>query len=145
MLAERSQINAYGCLEWKGPLDRGGYGHITVNTILLSVHRVSAALWLGFEINSHLLICHKCDNRSCINPQHLFVGTTADNSADMVKKGRSLRGEANPHSKLTTKDISVIRSRLASGESQQRIADDYGIAQTLVSHIKVRRAWKHVD
>lgn len=92
------------------------------------------------------MVCHRCDNRACVNPSHLFVGTAADNNADRDAKGRGarLRGSTNPASKLSEVDVSDIRVLRAFGVSQKRIAREYGVRQSLVSAIDHGHIWQHV-
>ena len=127
-----------GCWEWSGSKDPCGYGRIKSLGKLLSVHRVAYELWVGsVEDNS---VLHKCDNPSCFNPDHLFLGTQTDNMKDMTKKGRGvvprLSGESHPSAKLTDKDIDSIR---LDTRSQYVIAKEYGITQPHVSNIKNRK------
>lgn len=76
------------CWYWRGAMSGDGYGRITLKgKKLLAVHRVSAAVFLGFNLDSPLFVCHKCDKKNCINPDHLFVGTNSDNQKDAVNKG----------------------------------------------------------
>jgi hypothetical protein len=86
-------------------------------------------------------VCHSCDVRCCVNPEHLFLGTPAANSADMVAKGRQARGEMNGQAKLKPEDVSAI---LRDERPQQRIAEDYGISQPAVWAIKARKKWAHI-
>jgi hypothetical protein len=77
-----------GCWEWAGAISSNGYGAILWNSKLLGPHRVSWILHYG-DIPSGLIVCHTCDNRSCVNPAHLWLGTTRDNAIDMSRKGRA--------------------------------------------------------
>lgn len=103
-------------------------------------HRVSWELAHG-HIPDGLVVCHRCDNPPCVNPAHLFLGTHKDNSQDMAHKGKSQRGERNTKAKLTADDVIAIR---LSAKSGREIAKDYGIQPTQVSHIRLRKQWKHV-
>jgi hypothetical protein len=101
---------------------------------------------------SHLLLAvgpgqvrrHTCDLRRCVNRRHLVTGTRADNSRDMVDRGRSLRGERSPTAKLTDDQARTLRRRLTAGETGRALAREYGVSQATVSLIRHRRAWAHV-
>lgn len=103
-------------------------------------HRFS---WLYFKtpIPHGYCVCHSCDNPLCVNPDHLFLGTYADNAKDMVAKRRSLRGERNHRSKLTSSDVAEIRRRHLEGEKQTMIARDYGVGLAAINHIIRGRNW----
>jgi hypothetical protein len=136
------------CWEWTGGLDRTGYGQTHCDYPIRSVkaHRVSYFLEHG-PIPDHLCVCHRCDNRKCVNPAHLFLGTPAENSADMVVKNRSFKpkGEKHGASKLTALQVREIRSIYASGGISQRLLGlKYGIGQQSVYGIVNRQRWKHV-
>lgn len=76
-----------GCWEWQGSLSKSGYAHIGINDRTYRAHRISYTEWVG-EIPAGMLVCHTCDNRKCINPEHLWLGTNSDNMRDCVSKGR---------------------------------------------------------
>lgn len=142
-LLRRRIIDPNGCWLWTGnPSDK--YGTVMIDAEAFPVHRVSAALFNGFNIDSPLLIRHTCDVTRCFNPQHLIPGTVADNSRDMVERKRSLYGERSPHSKLTDDNVSEIKKRLEAGETQTSIASSYGVNQTLIGFIARGVAWKHI-
>jgi hypothetical protein len=91
-----------------------------------------------------LLACHLCDVPKCVNPDHLFLGTTEENTADRHAKGRDARGERVGSGRLTPNIIKAIRLRYEMGETQVSIAADLGLSQPHVSTIVRRRGWKHV-
>tara|TARA_R110000796_G_scaffold14526_6_gene47528 strand:+ start:1099 stop:1572 length:474 start_codon:yes stop_codon:yes gene_type:complete len=132
-----------GCWEWQAFRDRGGYGKMSVGSRVMKAHRVSFALTFG-PFDSDLLVCHDCDNRSCVNPDHLFLGTPADNSADMKSKGRQAKGEANGRSKLTEADIPAIMAQHATGATMRAIARDFGVSHAVISSIIRGESWTHV-
>lgn len=82
-----------GCWEWQKGKDRDGYGQINYKQKTHRAHRVSAMIFLDFDLDSKLLVCHNCDNSSCVNFQHLFIGTHQDNMNDRNSKGRQMHGE----------------------------------------------------
>ena len=130
------------CWEWLAYKQYKGYGIFGFNGNPKLAHRVSYQLSIG-TIPEGMCICHHCDNPSCVNPAHLFLGTNADNTADRDAKGRhvALKGENNGRAKLTDADVLAIRD---SGLSQNEIAAEYGVSQTVVSNIKIRKSWKHI-
>jgi hypothetical protein len=83
-------VTASGCWEWQGAVMTSGYGHIRLEGRYRVTHRVAMWVWRDFDLDSPLLVCHHCDNPLCFNPDHLFVGTYRDNTADMIRKGRAL-------------------------------------------------------
>ncbi len=103
-------------------------------------HRVSWELHNG-EIPKGQHVCHRCDTRGCVNPDHLFLGSCSDNHADMVAKRRSTFGTHNAMSKLTDADVISIRK---DKRTEPEIAKDYGINRANVGMIKRRETWKHL-
>lgn len=93
-------------------------------------------------------VCHTCDNAGCVNPRHLFLGTQADNIADMHAKGRhnggSLPGEANPWATLTAAQVRTIRAEYAKGRVYTDIAAEFGINHRTVGKIITRKSWVHL-
>jgi HNH endonuclease len=87
-LLSKRAVTDRGCWEWTGALSKSGYGKVKWRPRDLRVHRVAAHLWLGFDLDDERLICHRCDNPKCFNPDHLFVGTDKDNQLDCASKGR---------------------------------------------------------
>lgn len=150
------------------------YKTFTVHGQHFAAHRLSAHYFLGMPLDSPLFVCHRCDNPQCFNPDHLFVGTPADNSHDMVAKRRNQkgddhffrrhpelmprgddhfsrrhpelmsRGEAHGSSKLTESDVQKIRSLLSSGVRQRTIAAKFNVSQHAIWSINTGATWKHV-
>lgn len=131
-----------GCWLWTAGRLNGGYGSF----ICKLVHRISWTLANG-DIPKGLCVLHRCDVRSCVNPAHLFLGTHADNTADMIRKGRWVvppvkRGEANGSSKLTSAQVRAIR---CDKRVDRIIALDYGVSGVLIASIQRGTAWKHLQ
>jgi len=121
-----------------------GYGEFWVSkTLHARAHRVAWTISNG-TIPNGLFVLHRCDNRPCCNPRHLFVGTSKDNVRDMVQKDRHTRGERNGQVVLTEAAVRDIVSRYVSGERSRMIAAAYGVSHSLVSRIVTGKAWAHL-
>jgi hypothetical protein len=133
--------NGTCCHEWTASVDTAGYGQIRNGKLALT-HRLVWEMSCG-PIPDGMQVLHRCDNRRCVNPGHLFLGSHDDNMADKVAKGRqsSLRGSRNGNSKLT--DTQVLEIRAAIGP-QRAIAKQYGVNQRLVWAIKHKVMWSHI-
>lgn len=144
--ANHERRDGSACWEWQRARNRKGYGHMRWGGKVHGAHRLAYEAFVGPVEDLHVLHC--CDNPRCVNPDHLFLGTHADNMADKMAKGRArggrLCGEAHSQAKLTEADVIEIRSRLALGHTQHAIAADLGVSQKLVSQIKLGRCWGHV-
>jgi hypothetical protein len=133
--------NVTCCHEWTASVDTAGYGQIRNGKLALA-HRLVWEMLVG-PIPDGEQVLHRCDNRRCVNQDHLFLGTNDDNIADKVAKGRAsrLKGATNGNSKLT--DTQVLEIRTAIG-SQRAIARQYGVNQRLVWAIKHKVMWSHI-
>jgi hypothetical protein len=132
-----------GCWLWTAQIKADGYGVARYNKKQGLAHRASWEMHNG-PIPSGLCVLHRCDVRCCVNPDHLFLGSHADNMADMKAKGRRrnrTHGEKNPHSALTEDAVTNIRS---SGESRLALAVRHGVGLSAIDHVRSGRSWKHV-
>ncbi len=135
-----------GCWLWVGHRNKAGYGKLRNGSQhkYLLAHRASWLLAHG-ELPDELLVCHKCDNPPCVRPDHLFLGTDADNQRDMMRKGRKVvppqYGERNPRAKLTAEQVIEIRRRYAEGETQTKLGMEYGVSQAAIGYIVRGEHW----
>jgi hypothetical protein len=135
-----NKLGADKCWEWTGALN-DGYGWFYINGVARSSSRVSAFIHKMIDsVDGGLHVLHKCDNRKCCNPSHLFLGTNAENQADKKTKGRSRTlsrpGELNPMSKLSNDMVKIVRGLyFASQTSQSKLAKMFGVRQPHVSRI----------
>ena len=140
------------CWRWKGASGNRGYGMFAMKLngrwMPMSPHRVSYLLTKG-AIPKGLYVLHLCDNPSCVNPDHLRLGTQQENMNDFWMRGhRGGKGvrrnvcEKNPHAKLTETDVQAIKERIMNGEKQRDVANDYDVNQSTISDIKNNKLWK---
>jgi len=133
-------VTESGCWLWLGSLSSKGYGTKSIFGKIMRAHRLSYVAHKG-DIPEGLIVRHTCDVRCCINPDHLVVGTNADNTQDMMERGRGALGEKSGTSKLTKELVEQIF--LAEG-TYRDIAKRFNIDNTNVSVIKNRKSWVHV-
>lgn len=134
-------VSESGCWLWLGVLHKTGYGIYNGK----SVHRFAYVLYKG-EIPNGLFVCHSCDVRSCLNPDHLFLGTNQDNMNDMKRKGRAPnnRGSNNPTSKLTEDKVRLIKYYLKKGNTCKKIAVQFSVKASTIKAISSGKNWRHV-
>lgn len=134
-----------GCWEWTGYKNEKGYGVINLGGERMLAHRFSY-LRIHESIPEGMFVLHRCDNPACVNVKHLFLGTKADNNADMIAKGRqrmaSRVGIANSCAKLTEDQVRHI---LHSTERCTDLAARYGVSKTNITSIRKRRMWSHIE
>ncbi len=131
---------------WEGTAGKfaSGYGQIRVKGWPYRSHRLVYQDAFG-DLPPDLCVLHRCDNRACNNPAHLFLGTDLDNVQDRNAKERTARGTRAGSARLTEADVRTIRERYERGGVRQiDLAKEYGVSQVNISHIILRKAWKHV-
>ena len=153
------------CWEWQSVLSPSGYGNFYLNKKTRSAHRIAYLFYHKKQVGN-LSICHKCDNRKCVNPNHFFLGTHKDNAIDAKKKGRLAtglrsgkythpelvqKGAAHGMSKLTDEQVLEIRTLYVRsapnkrrGMFQSELAEKFGVSQILISLIVRRKIWTHI-
>jgi hypothetical protein len=135
------------CWEWMAALHSTGYGVIGRGGRkdgIVRAHRLSWEIHFG-PVPDGLFVLHRCDNRPCVNPRHLFVGTNQDNVDDMHAKGRDTRGEKCPWAKLTAEQVDAIRSEYvpwSRAASHTALGKKYGVSASLIGFIIGKRRWK---
>ena len=131
------------CWLWNRYKNKEGRGYCHYKSTTIPASRVSYIAFKGY-IYENLDVCHTCDNPSCVNPEHLFLGTDQDNANDRENKERGAKGEKIKLSKLKNEMISEIRNSRRDGMSQQKIADKYNVSQTAISRVLSKKTWKHI-
>jgi hypothetical protein len=144
---ESNFSKSVGCWTWNGGLDSHGYGRLYYKGRSYKAHRVSYALYKG-ELpkwdghKSGICVLHKCDNPRCVNPDHLFLGSQADNMRDKAIKGRSIGAhscEKHHKAKLTSREVVAIRK---DARSNSFIGKLYGVSKETIRGIKKGFTWK---
>ena len=134
-LSGRFEIDAdTGCWVWNRARNVHGYGAIGIDNKVKRAHRVAWQAYVG-DIPDGMAVLHRCDNPPCINPDHLYLGTKADNSLDMVRKGRSAAGERHSQARLSEAQVSEIRALHAAGMTQSEIARRFVVSSGYVSQV----------
>lgn len=147
--------DANGCIPWMASRSKNRFGKPTYGQLTYrlngksktyNTHRLAWLFAFG-EIPTGMHVLHRCDNPICLNPDHLFLGTNADNMEDRNKKGRTkgcTGGEQHPKAKMTDAKVKKMRRQFAEGVRIYVLAKQYGIRQVTVAKIVYRRTWKHI-
>lgn len=138
------------CWEWTSGKYCTGYGMFCARrgkrkTFL--AHRISWMIYNNASILNRVMVCHTCDNRLCVNPEHLYLGTGFDNNRDTIERNRGnrLRGSKCSWARLTDADVIEIRRLKALGVRQREIARKYDFDQASISNIVNYKNWKHIS
>lgn len=123
-----------------------GYGVKKFNRKTVRSHRLAYCQekMISLEAISGKIVMHLCDNRLCVNPKHLKLGTHAENCADKVQKGRQARGEKGGNAKLKDAEVHEIISMIKAGDSNNSIAKAYGVSLMCISRIRAKKTWRHL-
>lgn len=135
------------CWNWTAGKTKEGYGRFQVKGKTQKAHRISYELYHKKTIPDGLIILHACDNPSCVRPEHLSTGTVKDNVDDMFAKNRANKAKGSNHgsSKITERDVLIIRKMADEGAVQKTIGQTFGIGQQQVSNILTGKKWKHLN
>lgn len=136
-------VDKSGCWIWTDFLNSYGRGVMCIDGKTEHASRISYRLFNG-DFDKNLWVLHKCDNPSCVNPDHLFLGTPKDNSEDMVKKGRSAKGMRVGNSKLSDIDVIMIREAFSAGVPRMELIKRYNVSYTVITKVIYNETWKHV-
>ncbi len=132
-----------GCWLWTKCTDTNGYGQTTVNRRTRQAHRLSYEVFRG-PIPKGKWVLHSCDTRCCVNPDHLRLGTPQDNSDDMVRRGRSGRGERGGNAKYTEAQVMAWRDRYSKNERMKDIAASEGVPYPTLYEAVRGKKWTHL-
>lgn len=135
----------YACWEWIGGKCFGGYGQFRFQASGNTAHRFSWFIHFGV-IPKGLCVLHRCDNRSCVNPFHLYIGSHKENTQDAIRRKRALIGEKNGSSKLTEKEVLQIRQEYdeMTIKNQSALARKYSVSNSTIHAVIKRTQWKHI-
>lgn len=136
-----------GCLRWMGAT-RGvsGYGAFLWRGVVINAHRAAWEIYNNATAPPDMVVRHTCDNRWCVAPMHLVLGTPSENTQDILARGRwgypKTRGERHHRARLTERDVRAIR---AARGTNRTLAEAFGVSVSCVAHIKARHTWRHLE
>lgn len=134
------------CIIHVGATTLDGYGVVKRQGKVVRAHRWSLSQSLGISIQQMdgLVVMHSCDNRLCVNPSHLSLGTHKENAEDKVKKGRQAKGETCGNSRLTDDQVRAIKTMFGCGVSSASIARAFGVSAMCIGRIRSGKTWRHL-
>lgn len=137
-------VKSETCWIWAANRTSDGYGSFSLRGRQVGAHRVAFVFASGAEIPKGLCVCHRCDNPACVNPEHLFLGSHAENMRDASRKNRMHPGERNPISKLNSEIVREMRRRWVGGETARSLAAEFGVHHSVVQSAVSGKSWAHV-
>lgn len=144
-ILERSAKQTSGCWHWTGCLRPDGYGKTTANGKQALAHRLAYCIWAGMKMNDERLVLHKCNNKRCVNPVHLYAGTQYDNVQDYRRIGINptydRRGKRNPRALFDAAECNAIKRLLADGVSVKVIQEMFSCSNRPIYAIKRGTHW----
>jgi hypothetical protein len=145
--ARHAEPKENGCIEWKGGEFQGGYGYFKCKAVWPTPINASRGSWMIHKgpVPEGLFVCHTCDNRKCVNPDHLFLGTCKENMEDCKAKGRMNKGEDRPQAKLTEEGVRQIRRLRQKGMGWRCLASRFGVGQNTIIRACTGETWAHVS
>jgi|ERR1700734_88650 len=146
ILFDKAMVQPNGCWEYAGARYPTGYGQFTMEGKNVRAHRIAYLLCVD-DIPEGLFVLHTCDNRACLNPDHLYVGTHEDNMKDRSTRNRQARhiGSTNGLSVLTEIKVKEIKLLFREGKlSNREIAEEYDVGMSTIANIRIGRTWRHV-
>jgi len=143
-LKSHVEIDHNECWNWKR-YKKNGYGITTLSGVREQAHRASWKVFSG-EVPMGMQVNHKCNNRACINPEHLYAGTQKQNMDDMYRAKRNVHhsGELNGSAKLTHKEVTEIKDMISKGKDNTSISSAFGVSSGCIQFIRIGRTWRHV-
>jgi hypothetical protein len=141
-------VQKNGCWLWSGYKNADGYGVMGIGRKVIKAHRVAYMIYKG-EIPEGMNVCHTCDVPSCVNPEHLWIGTQKENVLDMCLKKRhvpsSSKGESHSQAKLSEEQVKLIRTMYTNLKiSHASLSEQFGVSRGQIGHIISRKSWSHI-
>lgn len=140
-----ARLPFHECWEWIGLRNDSGYGMLSIGGVHRRAHRLAWERSNEREVPDGLCVLHRCDNRGCVRPDHLLLGTRGENNSDCAAKNRNAQGEVHHWAKLDEAQAAEIRSRARGGEDPRALAAEFGVSRSTVKDIENGRSWRHQE